>query len=122
MPLIQVDLNKSLFKEKGKVISQAIHKSLVVGLGIEETDVFHIFRPHDEGEIIFSKTYANRDRHDLIVVRITMVNMFSFEQKKKMYQEITRRFMAIGIRRDDILVCVLENNGHESWSLGEQDD
>jgi hypothetical protein len=121
MPLIQVDLNRTLFEAKGKEISHAIHRSLVEGLGIEETDVFHVFRPHDEGEIIFSKTYANRERHDLIVVRITMVNMFSFEQKKKMYQELTRRLMTVGIRRDDILVCVLENNGHESWSLGELD-
>ncbi|GAB2023170.1 hypothetical protein RyT2_22440 [Pseudolactococcus yaeyamensis] len=110
-----------MFKEKGKELSDVIHRSLVIGLGIEETDIFHIFRPHDDGEIIFSKTYANRDRQDLIVIRITMVNMFSFVQKKIMYQEITRRLMAIGIRRDDILVCVLENNGHESWSLGEQD-
>lgn len=121
MPLIQVDLRRSLFEEKGAALSHEIHQSLVAGLGIETTDIFHVFRPHDAGEIIFSPTYAGRDRQDLIVIRITMVNMFSFEQKKKMFQELTKRLMSIGIRRDDLLVCVLETNGHESWSLGEQD-
>lgn len=120
MPLIQIDLREDLFKEKGKEISDALHNSLVVGLGIEETDLFHVFRPHEEGEIIFSPTYADRDRRDLIIIRITMVHMFSPELKKKMFQQITKRLVAIGIRCDDILVCILENS-HEEWSLGERE-
>lgn len=120
MPLIQVDLKRSVFKDKGKEISSAIHNSLVAGLGMDTTDLFQVFRPHDEGEIIFSPTYGNRDRHDLIIIRITMVNMFSLEQKKKTYKELTKRLVDIGIRCDDILVCVVENSA-ENWSLGERE-
>lgn len=120
MPLIQVDLKKSLFKEKGKEISDAIHNSLVAGLGMDETDLFQVFRPHDEGEIIFSPTYDNRDRRDLIIIRITMVQMYSLEQKKSTYKELTKRLVSIGIRRDDILVCIIENSA-ENWTLGERD-
>ncbi|MDR0886224.1 MAG: tautomerase family protein [Clostridiales Family XIII bacterium] len=119
MPLIQVDLKKTVFKDKGKDISEAIHNALVTGLGIETTDLFHVFRPHEEDEIIFSPTYADRDRRDLIVIRITMVNMFSLEQKQTMYKEITRNLVSIGLRSDDILVCVAQNQ-HEDWSLGER--
>ncbi len=120
MPLIQVDLKRSLFEEKGKSISNAIHNSLVAGLGMDTTDLFQVFRPHDEEEIVFSPTYDNRDRQDLIIIRITMVNMFSLEQKKNTYRELTRRLIDVGIRRDDILVCVVENNA-ENWSLGERE-
>ena len=120
MPLIQVDLKRSVFEDKGKEISNAIHNSLVAGLGMDTTDLFQVFRPHDEGEIIFSPTYDKRDRHDLIIIRITMVNMFSLEQKKKTYKELTKRLVDIGIRRDDILVCVVENSA-ENWSLGERE-
>jgi len=120
MPLIQVDLNRSVFADKGKEISNAVHRSLVAGLGMDTTDLFQVFRPHDEGEIIFSPTYDNRDRQDLIIIRITMVRMFSLEQKRKTFQELTKRLVDIGIRRDDLLVCVVENSA-ENWSLGERD-
>lgn len=120
MPLIQVDLKRSVFKEQGQEISSAIHESLVAGLGMDPTDLFQVFRPHDEGEMIFSPTYDDRDRRDLIVIRITMVKMFSLEQKRTTYQELTKRLVGIGIRRDDILVCVVENSA-ENWSLGERE-
>lgn len=120
MPLIQVDLKRSVFKEKGKEISSAVHESLVAGLGMDPTDLFQVFRPHDEGEMIFSPTYDDRDRQDLIVIRITMVNRFSLEQKRTTYKELTKRLVDVGIRRDDILVCVVENNA-ENWSLGERE-
>lgn len=120
MPLIQIDLRRSVFEDKGQAISNAIHHALIAGLDMEPTDLFHVFRPHGEGEIIFSPTYANRDRRDLIVIRITMVNMFSAEQKKKTFKEITKRLVEIGIRCDDILVCMVENSA-ENWTLGERD-
>lgn len=120
MPLIQIDLKRSVFKDKGKEISNAIHNSLVTGLGMDTTDLFQVFRQHDEEEIIFSPTYDNRDRQDLIIIRITMVNMFSLEQKKKTHKELTKRLVDIGIRCDDILVCVVENSA-ENWSLGERE-
>lgn len=120
MPMIQIDLRKELFQEKGKEISNAVHSALVSGLNMDETDLFQVFRPHDEGEIIFSPTYDSRDRHDLLLIRITMVHMFSVDTKRKMYKQLTKRLMDIGIRRDDILVCVIENN-FEDWSLGERE-
>lgn len=121
MPLIQIDLRRSVFKEKGKEISNAIHHALIAGLDMDPTDLFHVFRPHEEGEIIFSPTYDNRDRRDLIVIRITMVNMFSQQKKKKTFQELTKKLVEIGIRRDDILVCIVENSA-ENWTLGERDE
>ncbi len=120
MPFIQVDLQRQVFKDKGKEISDAIHNALVAGLGMDTTDLFQVFRQHEEDEIIFSPTYDNRDRRDLLIKRITMVNMFSLEQKKKMFKELTKRLVAIGIRRDDLLVCVIENSA-ENWSLGERE-
>jgi len=119
MPLVQVDLKRSVFESKGKDISNAIHNSLVAGLGMDTTDLFQVFRPHGDEEIVFSPTYGDRDRQDLIMIRITMVNMFSLAQKKKTYQELTKRLIDVGIRRDDILVCVIENS-QENWSLGER--
>lgn len=120
MPLIQIDLKRSLYIEKGNAISQGIHMGLVEALGMDTTDLFHVFRPHDDGEIIYSPTYDDRDRCDLIVIHITMVAMFSHEQKKNAFKEITKRLVENGIRRDDLLICVVENPA-ENWSLGERE-
>ncbi|MDR1017904.1 MAG: tautomerase family protein [Lachnospiraceae bacterium] len=120
MPLIKVDLNRKVFAKKGQELSDAIHEGLVTGLGIEDNDIFHVFTPHDEEEIIFSADYDNRDRRDLITIQIIMVKMFSEKAKKSALKDITRNIINIGIRRDDILICMLENP-QGNWSLGEKE-
>ncbi len=117
MPMIQVDLRRDVFQEKGAAISKAIHEGLIDGLDMRPDDLFQIFRPHDEGELVFSPDYDGADRRDLVLIRITMVHMFPAGVKQHLYQVMVRKLEAAGLRHDDILICVVEV-GFEDWYSG----
>jgi hypothetical protein len=115
--MIQVDLRRDLFREKGRAISEAIHEGLIEGLDMPADDLFQVFRPHDEGELVFSSTYDGADRRDLVLIRITVVHMFPVAAKNRMYAALVRHLERAGLRHDDILVCVVEV-GFEDWYSG----
>ena len=117
MPMVQVDLRRDVFQEKGKAISQAIHAGLVEGLDMPADDLFQVFRPHDDGELVFSPDYGGADRKDLILLRITMAHMFPVDTKRRMYKALVHRLEQVGVRHDDILVCVVDV-GFDDWYAG----
>ncbi len=117
MPMVQVDLSRELFEEKGPAISAAIHSGLIEGLDMSPDDLFQIFRPHGAGELVFSPDFAGVDRRDLILLRITMVHMFPVDVKSRMYTALASHLEAVGVRHEDILVCVVEV-GFEDWYAG----
>ncbi len=117
MPMIQCDLTKDLFEAKGTEISQAIHEGLMAGLDMPGDDLFQVFRTHRPEEIVFSPTYGGVERRDLILIRVTMQQMFSNAEKQRMHREIVQRLEAAGIRHQDVLICILET-GFEAWYAG----
>jgi|SRR5690242_4613790 len=117
MPLVQVDLPRPLFTEKGARISDEIHQAFIDALAIPADDKFQIFRPHDPGELVFDPGYGGVDRRSLIVIQILMVHMYTVELKRELYRHIVTRLSAIGIRREDIQIAVTEN-GYEDWYAG----
>lgn len=117
MPMVQVDLRRQLFTESGTAISRAIHDGLVEGLDMSEDDLFQVFRPRDEGELVFSPTFGGADRRDLVLLRITMVHMYPVDAKQRMYAALAKHLEAAGVRHDDLLVSVVEV-GFEDWYAG----
>lgn len=117
MPMVQIDLRRDVFEEKGTAISKAIHAGLMEGLDMPEDDLFQIFRPHDDGEIVFSPDFAGVDRRDLVLLRITMVHMFPVDTKSRMYSALATHLEAAGVRHEDVLICVVEV-GFEDWYAG----
>jgi Tautomerase enzyme len=117
MPMVQVDLRRDVFQEKGEAISQAIHAGLVEGLDMPADDLFQVFRPHDDGELVFSPDYGGADRKDLILLRITMAHMFPVDTKRRMYKALVQHLGQVGVRHDDILVCVVDV-GFDDWYAG----
>lgn len=117
MPTVQVDLRRELFQERGSAISRAIHQGLIEGLDMPADDLFQVFRPHDDGEIVFSPTFGGVDRRDLVLLRITMVHMFPVDAKRAMYAALVKHLEAAGLRREDLLVSVVEV-GFEDWYAG----
>jgi hypothetical protein len=115
--MVQVDLRRDVFQEKGKAISEAIHAGLVEGLDMPADDLFQVFRPHDDGELVFSPDYGGADRKDLILLRITMAHMFPVDTKRRMYKALVQHLEQVGVRCDDILVCVVDV-GFDDWYAG----
>ena len=117
MPLVQVDLPRALFDEKGGKISGEIHQALIDSLAIPADDKFQVFRPRDEGELVFDPGYNGVDRRSLILIQVLMVHMYPVDRKRELYRHIVTRLDAIGIRPEDIQIAVSEN-GYEDWYAG----
>ena len=117
MPLIQVDLERELFDSLHEELSAAIHKAQVEALGIPQDDLFQVFRPHDAAELKFDPRYNDVDRRHLVLIRVTMVRMYSEATKRKLYGAIVDGLGQHGVRPEDILVSVVEN-GIEDWYAG----
>jgi hypothetical protein len=117
MPLIQVDLDRTLFNEKHAEISAELHQAQIDALDIPADDLFQVFRPHDANEIKFDPTYGGVDRQNLVVIHITMVHRYPVVIKKGLYKAIVERLTPLGIRPEDIQIAVVEN-GYEDWYAG----
>ncbi len=117
MPLIQVDLDRAVYDEKHAQLSSEIHQAQIDVLGIPADDLFQVFRPRDAGEIKFDPTYGGVDRQSLIIVTITMVHMYSASTKRKLFEAITTRWAALGVRPGDVQICVV-SVGFEDWWAG----
>jgi len=95
MPLVRVDMHTSLAPQQAQP-SAAIHKGLVAGLEMPADDLFQIFRLHDPGELVYTKTFPNADRTDTVFIR------------------------AVGIKQDNVLIAVTENEGSD-WFAPEKE-
>jgi hypothetical protein len=117
LPLIQVDPSAAVYDELHEQMSTEIQAAQVEALGITPDDLFHVFRPHQPGEMKFDPGYNSVDRRDLVLIHITMVHMYPVSKKRALFEAIVRRLVALGIRSEDILIAVAEN-GFEDWYAG----
>jgi hypothetical protein len=117
VPLIQVDLDRDLFESSHEELSKAIHQAQIDALDMPADDLFQVFRPHGPGELKFDPGFGGVDRRNLVLIRITMVHMYSVATKQKLFQALADRLEQQGVRREDLLVAVVEN-GFEDWYAG----
>jgi hypothetical protein len=117
LPLVQIDLERSLAERLGRQISDGVHQALVDGLGMDPTDRFQIFRTHAPEEIVFDPGYNGVDRRQLVSIQILMVHMYDVTTKYAMFDQIAKRLEEIGVRPEDLLISVVEN-GFEDWYAG----
>lgn len=117
MPLVQIDLPRPLFEEKGKQISDEVHQAFIDALEIPADDKFQIFRPHEPGELVFDPTYGGVDRQSLVVIQVLMVHRYTVELKRALYRHLVTRLAALGIRPEDVQIGVTENH-YEDWYAG----
>ena len=117
MPLIQIDLDRELFDSLGDKLSEAVHQAQREALEIPAGDLFQVFTPHGPGELRFDPSYNDVDRQRLVLVRITMVHLYSVATKQQLYRAIVERFGEAGVRAEDIVISVVEN-GFEDWYAG----
>lgn len=117
MPLIQIDLDREVFDSLGEQLSAAVHQAQLDALEIPADDLFQVFTPHGPGELRFDPGYNGVDRRQLVLVRVTMVHMYSVATKQRFFAAVADRFAEVGVRREDVLISVVEN-GFEDWYAG----
>ena len=117
MPLIQIDLDREVFDALGEQLSAAVHQAQLDALDIPADDLFQVFTPHAPGELRFDPGYNGVDRQQLVLMRVTMVHMYSVATKQRFFAAVADRFAEVGVRREDVLISVVEN-GFEDWYAG----
>lgn len=117
MPLIRVDLDRALFDSKHDELSREIHQAQIDALDIPADDKFQTFHPHDADEIKFDPTYGGVDRRSLVIIQILMVRRYTVEIKRALYRALITRLEAIGVRREDVQIGIVENY-YEDWFAG----
>ncbi len=120
MPLVQFDLPRPLFEEKGAEISAQVHLGFIEALGIPPDDKFQIFRPRDTDELVFNTTYGGVDRRSLMVIQVLMVHRYPVALKRDLFRTLVTRLSKIGVRPEDIQIAITEN-GYEDWYAGRLD-
>lgn len=117
MPLIQVDLDRSLYEASHAAIGDAIHEAQIEALGIPADDRFQVFRPHGDGELKFDPGYNGVDRQNLVLIQVTAVHMYPVAVKRRFFETVAAKLAPLGIRTEDVLISLVEN-GFEDWFAG----
>ncbi|MCU1474825.1 tautomerase family protein [Amnibacterium sp.] len=117
MPHARIDLHR-VYQPRLKEFSRAVLAGMVRGFDMPEDDLFQIFRLHDEGELVYSPTFPNQERDDIIFVELVAQVGFTDEQKQAAMAAISDEIAALGVKRDNVLCVILEVHG-AAWYAAE---
>jgi Tautomerase enzyme len=117
MPHARIDLHR-VHQPRLQEFSDAILRGMVRGLDMPEDDLFQIFRLHDPGELVYSPTFPNQRRDDIIFVELVAQVGYTDEQKQAAMSAIADEIEALGITRDDVLCVMIEVHG-AAWHAAE---
>jgi hypothetical protein len=117
MPLVRIDLTQALYDDLHEEIGLAVHQAQIDSIKIPVDDKFQVFTPHHESELKFDPQYNNVDRRSLVVIQITLVQLYSVKTKRALYAAIVAALAELGIRPEDILISLVENT-YEDWYGG----
>lgn len=117
MPHARVDLHRT-HADHLEEISAAILAGMVRGLDMPEDDLFQIFRLREPGELVFSRTFPEADRDDIIFIEILAGRVYDAETKHAGMVAIADELEKLGIKRDNLLMHVLEVERTDWYSPG----
>ncbi len=117
MPLVQIDLPRALFEQKGADIGREVQAAFAETTSVPLDDKFQVFHPHGDGEIVFDPTSGGVERHSLMIIRALMVHQYPVDQKRNLHRAMVTRLVKLGIRKEDIFIA-LHENGFEDWYAG----
>ena len=92
-------------------MSAAILRGMVTGFDMPADDLFQIFRLHEPGELVYSPTFPNQEREDIIFIELVAQVGYTDEQKQATMSAIVNEVSALGIKRDNLLLVVIEVHG-----------
>jgi phenylpyruvate tautomerase PptA (4-oxalocrotonate tautomerase family) len=120
MPLVRISLPRQLAAEEKTAISGAVHKSLMEAFNVPEFDYFHVIEELETSQMFYPKSYLGIDHTEKIIfIQIIAASGRSTDQKQKLYTQIASYISAgSSIRKEDIIITLVENGGKENWSFG----
>jgi hypothetical protein len=117
MPLVRLDLPKNL-ADQARPIADAVHSALVSAIGIPADDRFQVINLRDPAHLIIDANYLGIARSpNALIVQIYLRQGRTVDLKKALYAAIAANLVALGLRAEDVLVSLSENDLPD-WSFG----
>ena len=110
MPHARIDMHNAL-KPQMPAISDAILRGMVKGFDMPADDLFQIFRLHEQGELVYSPTFPNQQRDDIIFIELVAQDVYNDDQKRRTMAAIVDEVSGLGIKRDNLLLVLVEVHG-----------
>ncbi|MEZ0493366.1 tautomerase family protein [Kineococcus sp. TBRC 1896] len=110
MPHARIDLHET-HRDLLPSLSRAVLAGMVRGFEMPEDDLFQIFRLHHDGELVYSPTFPEQERTDIVFVEIVAQVGYTDAQKQATGSAISDEIAALGIKRDNVLCVFLEVQG-----------
>lgn len=118
MPLVRISIHKGRSAEFRRKLGDAIHRALVETIDVPQLDRFQLLTEHEPGDLVYDQGYLGIARtQDIVIVQITLSIGRTLAQKRKLFRRIADNFAALGLRREDAWVNLVEV-AKENWSFG----
>jgi 4-oxalocrotonate tautomerase len=118
MPLVRISLVKGQPAALRRSIGDAVHRSLVESIDVPARDRFQLLTEHEPGDLVYDSEYLGIARSDnIVIIQITLSAGRSLEKKRKLYRRIAHNLAALGVRREDVWINLVEV-AKENWSFG----
>src|SRR5262249_20570010 len=100
-------------------ISEAVHESMRQVFQIPEDDFFHVVHDLEPGDILQAPTFFGVERSpDSVIIRMTF-NHRPPAQKAALFETVADRLVTtVGMRREDVLLTILETAAENWWATG----
>ena len=104
--------------ETRRKAGDAVHRALVETMGVPAADRFQLLTEHDAGDLIYDSDFLGIARSsDIVIIQITLSTGRTLAQKRALYRAIADNLAAIGLRREDAWINLVEV-AKENWSFG----
>ena len=119
MPLVRIDLPRSIGEEQRAAIGDIVYQTIVKDLKAPEGNKFQIITAHDSDALRIDPTYGGIDRSAAaFIIEITLSTGRTAESKKQFYKSLVKRLDAEAhVQPQDVLI-VLTEVSPDNWSVG----
>lgn len=118
MPLVRITVPQGLPVDRRRAVADGVHAALVETAGVPADDRFQVVETAAEGGLVFDPGYLGIQRRGPVVFVQVFLNLGrSVEVKRALYARIAEKLAPAGIRREDVLVNLVEVP-RENWSFG----
>lgn len=118
MPFVRIFTKQSFDPVRRRAIADAVHAGLVAAIGIPADDRFQVLSSHGD-DLIYDANYLGIARGDgIVMVEVHLSVGRSLEQKRALYAAIADRLEAVGVRRQDVFIHLMETTVL-NWSFGD---
>jgi 4-oxalocrotonate tautomerase len=118
MPLVRIDTTHRFDTARRTAIGNATHRALVETMNVPADDLFQVLSAHPDEDFNVTPSYLGLTHgRDPVLIQVTLNAGRTVELKQAFYARLADELGALGVRREDIIVSLVEVV-KENWSFG----